>query len=173
MLRTLALGIVIFVALIFALSMGEDVGRFVFQYLGQVFDALLRVVKILSAHSQAFIAHLWSYMQANRLKVLLALVLTAPITYWLVRQRASQQSDGPKGPSKQVATGLAFFLGWLGAHRFYLNQIGWGLAFLACCYIFPPLALILGWVDALRYALMDKTEFTHLYTSTHLEKTPR
>lgn len=173
MFRTLALAVVIFVALIFALSMGEDVGRFIMQYVGQVFDALFRVLQILSAHSRAFIAHLWSYMQDNRLKVLLALLLTAPITYWLVRQRSSQNTQGPKGPSKNVAIGLAFFLGWLGAHRFYLNQIGWGIAFLACCYIFPPLALILGWVDALRYALMDKGEFTHLYTQhTNQDITP-
>lgn len=162
MLRTLALGLIIFIALIFALSLGEDVGHFVYQYVGRVVDALWAVITILSAHGQAFIEHLWGYMQTNRLKVFLALALTAPITFWLVRQKKTPEQANA-GPNKKVATLLALLLGWLGAHRFYLNQIGWGLAFLVGCYIFPPLALIFGIVDALRYALMDQAEFSHLY----------
>jgi|GEM_PF-605361 len=161
MLRVIILSVVIFVALIFALSMGEDVGRFIYHYLGHIIDALLAAAKVVGGQIQVFFAGLWGFMQGNRIKVLIALLLTVPITYWLLQQQKNTKQN--TGPSKRAAIILALLLGWLGAHRFYLNQIGWGIAFLVCCYVFPPLALIVGWVDALRYALMDPIEFSHLY----------
>ncbi|HLS17347.1 MAG TPA: TM2 domain-containing protein [Paenalcaligenes sp.] len=162
MFRVIGLAVVIFIALLFALSMGEDVGRFVTRHMGHLLDGILTFLRLIGLQIQGFFAQLWGFMQGNRLKVLIALALTGPITYWLVRQRA-QAADSHKGPNKKTAIALAVFLGWLGAHRFYLSQIGWGTVFLVCCYVFPPLALFLGWIDALRYALMDKEEFTHLY----------
>ncbi|HLR81669.1 MAG TPA: TM2 domain-containing protein [Paenalcaligenes sp.] len=162
MFRVIGLAIVIFVALLFALSMGEDVGRFVTHHMGHLFDVIWAFLRLIGNQIQQFFAQLWGFLQGNRLKVLIALALTGPITYWLVRQR-TQGNQKDNGPNKKTAIALAVLLGWLGAHRFYLSQIGWGTLFLVCCYVFPPLALFLGWIDALRYALMDQEEFTHLY----------
>lgn len=162
MFRVIGLALVIFVALLFALSMGEDVGRFVTRHMGHLFDVIGAFLSLIGNQIQQFTVQLWDFIQGNRLKVLIALALTGPITYGLIRQR-TQDTQKNKGPNKKTAIALAVFLGWLGAHRFYLNQIGWGALFLVFCYVFPPLALFLGWIDALRYALMDQEEFTHLY----------
>ncbi|MGM9508565.1 TM2 domain-containing protein [Larkinella sp. GY13] len=35
--------------------------------------------------------------------------------------------------SKSTAALLAFFLGGLGIHKFYLRQTGWGVAYLLFC----------------------------------------
>src|SRR5690625_2727543 len=162
MFRVIGLAIVIFVALLFALSMGEDVGRFVTHHMGHVFDGIWAIFVVIGNQTKQFFSQLWGYMQGNRLKVFIALALTGPITYWLTHQRA-QDSAKNNGPDKKIAITLSILLGWLGAHRFYLNQIGWGITFLIFCYVFPPLALFMGWIDALRYCLMDREEFIHLY----------
>jgi len=149
--------------------MGEDIGHFVFQYIKYLFNATWGLITLLTARTQLMLMSLWSFMQDNRLKVLLALILTIPITWWLIQWRTNGQNEHKLNPKRGIAIGLAALLGWLGAHRFYLNQIGWGVAFLLCCYLFPPLALMIGWIDALRFLLMDNTEFNHLYNS-HSEK---
>jgi TM2 domain-containing membrane protein YozV len=38
---------------------------------------------------------------------------------------------------------LALLLGGLGAHRFYMNQIGWGLLYLAFCWTLIPMLVAL------------------------------
>lgn len=38
---------------------------------------------------------------------------------------------------------LAFLLGGLGAHRFYLRQWGWGLAYVLFCWTFIPVFVAL------------------------------
>ena len=40
--------------------------------------------------------------------------------------------------SKIVAAVLAFFLGGLGIHKFYLNQSGWGVLYLLFCWTGIP-----------------------------------
>jgi TM2 domain-containing membrane protein YozV len=41
---------------------------------------------------------------------------------------------------KNVTTAilLAFFVGWLGAHKFYMGQTGWGIAYLLFCWTGIP-----------------------------------
>lgn len=41
---------------------------------------------------------------------------------------------------KSVTTAflLTFFLGWLGVHRFWFNEIGWGLVYLVFSWTFIP-----------------------------------
>ncbi|NLJ50837.1 MAG: TM2 domain-containing protein, partial [Alcaligenaceae bacterium] len=53
----------------------------------------------------------------------------------------------------------AILLGWLGVHRFYLNQILMGLVYLIISQIFLPLAVILSLIDAVRYYSMDEVAF--------------
>lgn len=169
MFRTIGLAAIVFIALLIALNMGEEIGYFIAYHMGHLFDGIWSVILFISHQSKEFLLTLWSYIQGNRLKVFLALVLTAPITYWLTRQKAHTQTTGPR---RATAILLALLLGWLGAHRFYVGQIGWGIAFLISCYFFPPLALLIGWIDALRYALMDKDEFTHLYAPLRRPNAP-
>jgi TM2 domain-containing membrane protein YozV len=46
-----------------------------------------------------------------------------------------------KNPSR--AWKLTLLLGWAGAHRFYLNQWGWGIIYLLFCWTFIPLLVAL------------------------------
>jgi integrase/TM2 domain-containing membrane protein YozV len=44
-----------------------------------------------------------------------------------------------KRKSKTVALLLTFFLGWMGGHRFYLDQTGWGLVYLCLFWTSIPM----------------------------------
>jgi hypothetical protein len=61
-------------------------------------------------------------------KVVVALILTVPISLWIIKSKG----DELRKPTnhRKIAIVLAIFLGWLGAHRFYLGQIGWGVVYL-------------------------------------------
>jgi TM2 domain-containing membrane protein YozV/predicted RNA-binding Zn-ribbon protein involved in translation (DUF1610 family) len=63
---------------------------------------------------------------------------------------APQAAARPLASSKSrvVAAVLAFLLGGIGAHKFYLGRIGWGIAYLLFCWTFIPsiIALIDGFV---------------------------
>lgn len=60
---------------------------------------------------------------------------------------------------KSVAVILAFFFGSLGAHRFYLGQVGRGIIYL----IFWFFTWLLGWIDAIMIASMSQDEFDRKY----------
>ncbi|MCB5362795.1 TM2 domain-containing protein [Pusillimonas sp. CC-YST705] len=149
MLQRIVLVIAVFLILLVALSLGESVG--------------MRTLEWVSGLTQWVVGDLreWyerivAYIQVNHVKVLIAVLLTLPISYWLIRR----PGNAPAGLStRKMAIVLALFLGWLGAHRFYLGQIGWGLLYLVIAYLFIPLAVILGLIDALRFALMSEAAF--------------
>lgn len=65
---------------------------------------------------------------------------------------------------KTTAGLLAFFLGGAGIHRFYLNQAGLGILYIALslitCGIF---AMIVPFIDAIVFFIMDPTEFDKKY----------
>src|SRR3546814_19939548 len=82
------------------------------------------------------------YVHTHAAKVLIALVLTVPISLWIIKNR-SDELEKPTNHRK-IAIVLALFLGWLAAHRFYLGQIGCGLFYLIILYLFAPLVIILG-----------------------------
>lgn len=78
------------------------------------------------------------------------------------------QHSSPK--SKGVAAVLAFFVGWLGIHEFYLGKTGAGVAFLLC-------TLLLGWmiwplfiigvinlIQAISYLSMSDEAFAEKYS---------
>ena len=66
---------------------------------------------------------------------------------------------------KIVAALLAFFIGWLGIHRFYLGRTGSGIAMLLISCTFFGLILTLPWafIDMIRYLVMSDREFAERY----------
>lgn len=64
-------------------------------------------------------------------------------------------ADGPSGKNRGVFAILAFFLGWLGVHYFYLGKIGAGFVFLivywliSCLTCFWGVGLV-GWVPVIQ-----------------------
>jgi TM2 domain-containing membrane protein YozV len=65
--------------------------------------------------------------------------------------------------SKSTTAILAFFLGGLGVHRFYLNQIGLGFLYLLFCWTFIP--AIIAFVDFIIFLIMDEGSFNKKYNN--------
>lgn len=79
---------------------------------------------------------------------------------------AASAAVGPQGfligtKSKTTAVLLAFFLGGIGAHKFYLGQWFWGLLYLVFCWTGVP--AIIGIIEALNYAFMSQQTFYRRY----------
>lgn len=66
--------------------------------------------------------------------------------------------------NRGIAVLLAFFLGGFGIHRFYLGQVGVGFMMLLFCWTFLP--MIIGFIDAVRYATMSEKKFHKRYDYT-------
>ncbi|MGE4370383.1 MAG: TM2 domain-containing protein [Burkholderiaceae bacterium] len=148
--QKIILAVAVFVVILVALTFGEAIAGHAFVWLSHITGMVI--------HNLADAYHaLRNYFSMHVGKVLLALALTVPITLWIVRNRGEALSNPTN--HRKFAIVLAIFLGWLGAHRFYLGQIGWGIVFLVILYVFPPLAVILGFVDALRYLFMSDEDF--------------
>lgn len=62
-----------------------------------------------------------------------------------------------------VAALLAFFLGGLGFHKFYLNKPGQGILYLLFCWTFIPSVIAL--VEFLIFIFMDDKTFDMKYNS--------
>ena len=150
MLKNIVLILAIFIIILLALSFGETAFHEVLAWIsaftgvlvrnfGELFDAVTR------------------YLHLHTGKVLLALLLTIPLSIWVLRSR--RDTLATPSTQRKIAIVLALFLGWLGAHRFYLGQVGWGLGYLLIWYWFTPLAVILGLIDAIRYLFMDEEAF--------------
>jgi hypothetical protein len=67
--------------------------------------------------------------------------------------------------NKIVAALLAFFLGPIGVHRFYLGRIGSGVAMLILSCTVVGLIVSVPWalIDMIRYLLMPEREFAARY----------
>jgi len=63
--------------------------------------------------------------------------------------------------SKSTAAILAFFLGGLGVHKFYLGQAGWGIAYLLLCWTFVPAVVAL--VEGIVYLSTSDEAFHQKY----------
>lgn len=63
--------------------------------------------------------------------------------------------------SKLAAALLAFFLGGFGVHKFYLGQVGWGIAYLLLCWTFLP--MVASIVDGIVYLTMSDEAFVRRY----------
>lgn len=66
-----------------------------------------------------------------------------------------------KTKSRAVAALLAFFLGGLGVHKFYLGQTGWGILYLLFCWTFIP--TIVSWIEGCLYLLSTERQFALKY----------
>ncbi len=69
------------------------------------------------------------------------------------------------GRNKIVAALLAFFLGTLGVHRFYLGRTGSGIVMVLLSITVVGLLVTGPWalIDAIRYLVMDDEEFALRY----------
>jgi TM2 domain-containing membrane protein YozV len=74
-----------------------------------------------------------------------------------------------KGKSRITAALLALFFGWVGLHRFYLNQTGLGIFFIAMLIMTKFWASgILGFVgiiDAIAFLMMSDADFDRKYNN--------
>lgn len=150
--RNIAIAIGVFIVLLVALNFGERVGVELFSWLSHVTGFVFHNLQDITLAIQR-------YVTANWAKVLIAIALTIPISYWISRKNHSNGSSQRIQSRRKVAIFLAFFLGWLGIHRFYLGQIGWGLIYVVLFYVFLPLVILVSWIDALRYLLMSDEDF--------------
>lgn len=150
MLKNLLLACFIFVVILLALSFGETAFLEVFAWLSALSGTLIQNFNQLATQVTA-------YLGGNKGKVALALLLTIPASLWVIQARGHSHSRLTS--QRRIAMVLALFLGWLGAHRFYLGQLGRGLAYLLIYWLFAPLSMILGLIDAIRYFLMDDETF--------------
>ena len=66
---------------------------------------------------------------------------------------------------KNIAAIMAFFFGWMGAHKFYLGQIGSGVVYLAFSWTAIP--LFVSFIEFIILALMDRDEFNRRYNGSH------
>lgn len=69
---------------------------------------------------------------------------------------------------KNVAALLAFFLGWIGVHRFYLGQTGLGIVYLLLCWTSIPFWISL--LDGILFLATDKKIFDAKYNYMQLIK---
>jgi|GEM_PF-895539 len=66
---------------------------------------------------------------------------------------------------KNIAAIMAFFFGWMGAHKFYLGQIGSGIVYLAFSWTAIP--LFVSFIEFIILALMDRDEFNRRFNGSH------
>lgn len=151
MLQKAVLPIVIFVIILIALTFGESLSHDLFAWISHItglviynFADLYRAVA--------------GYIDVHTGRVVAALVLTVPVTWWIMKNKGSEL-DKP-GSRRKMAIVLAIFLGWLGGHRFYLGQVGMGILYLVILYVFAPLVVVLSLIDAVRYLFMSDSDFT-------------
>jgi TM2 domain-containing membrane protein YozV len=69
--------------------------------------------------------------------------------------------------NKTTAAILAFLLGGIGVHRFYLGQGGLGLLYLIFCWTFIP--LVVSFIDFIIFLTMDEQTFNNKYNNGSIE----
>lgn len=80
------------------------------------------------------------------------------VEYVQVPQQPQVQS---KGKSKLVAALLAFFVGWLGIHKFYLGKAGQGILYILFCWTYIP--AIVAFIETIMFLIMSDAEFDRKY----------
>ena len=82
------------------------------------------------------------------------------------------RSGGTGEKNKLVAALLAFFLGLFGAHKFYLGQTGWGIAYLlggtvvwVTLGIIPAILAIVCLIEAIIYLTKSDEDFCTQYVA--------
>ena len=65
--------------------------------------------------------------------------------------------------NKTTAAILAFFLGGIGIHRFYLGQGGLGILYFIFCWTFVP--MVISFIDFIIFLTMDEKAFNDKYNN--------
>ena len=73
----------------------------------------------------------------------------------------SQGGDFSSGSERITAALLAFFLGWLGVHKFYLGKGFQGILYLLYCWTFIP--AIISFIEGIVYLTRSDIEFKRKY----------
>ncbi|MCQ9328874.1 TM2 domain-containing protein [Pelistega suis] len=146
--------IVIFIAVLIALMFGEGLLVTLFNFLENIFGFVFE-------YWRDFYAYAYDFIQANPFKLLLAIIITVIASFW-VFSKHGDELNAP-GNRRKIAIILAIFLGWLGAHRFYLNQYGKGILYIILSMIFAPLTVLVSFIDAARFAFSTDEEFKLKY----------
>ena len=150
MLKKIALIIAVFIVVLVALTFGEAIGN-------QALAWFSHLTGIVFHNFSDLYYQVHDYIARHSTKVIIALLLTLPISYWIIRTQEGEISK--RYSTRKIAIVLAIFLGWLGAHRFYLGQIGWGIVYLIILYVFAPAVVALALIDAARYLFMSDEDF--------------
>jgi TM2 domain-containing membrane protein YozV len=72
----------------------------------------------------------------------------------------------PSRRSRSSAILWTFFLGGVGAHKFYLGRPGWGIAYLLFCWTWIP--AIAAFFEMLWFLFMSDAEFDRRYNTYHI-----
>jgi len=80
-----------------------------------------------------------------------------------VRQTSAQilGANAPNGKNRIAAALLAFFLGGLGVHKFYLGQVGKGFLYLIFFWTFIP--AIIAFIEFILLLVMSDENFNKKY----------
>lgn len=78
-----------------------------------------------------------------------------------VQQQVVNEKASWPVKSKIAAALLAFFLGGIGAHKFYLGQIGMGVVYLLFCWTFIP--GIIAFIEFIILITMNDEKFENKY----------
>lgn len=150
MLQRAILVAAIFLAILLALTFGQAL-------LAQAYVWISQLTGWVVYNFSDLYAGLHHYISNHTAKVLLAIALTIPVSWWVFRSREKELRSPAN--HRKIAIVLAICLGWLGAHRFYLGQIGWGIIYLLIFWLFAPLVIVLSLIDAIRYFFMSDEQF--------------
>jgi TM2 domain-containing membrane protein YozV len=89
---------------------------------------------------------------------------SSPYSFLGQDSQPSQQAEvRPDYKDKVTALVLCFFFGWVGAHKFYLRQTGWGVAYLIFCWTQIP--AIVAFIEFIIMACESKADFDRKYNS--------
>jgi TM2 domain-containing membrane protein YozV len=150
MLQRAILVVAIFIAILVALTFGDALLSQAYVWISQITGWMVRNFGDLYAELSYFVS-------THSTKVLIAIALTVPVSWWVFRSREKELRNPAN--HRKIAIVLAICLGWLGAHRFYLGQVGWGIVYLLILWFFPPLVIVLALIDAVRYFFMTDEQF--------------
>lgn len=68
--------------------------------------------------------------------------------------------------NKIAAFLLAWFLGGIGVHKFYLGQSGWGIVYLLFSWTFIPYLVAI--IEGIGYLIMSDAQFNRLYNGAQV-----
>lgn len=150
MLQKLLLPVIVFIIVLIGLTFGEGVFTALAQWLSQI-------TGIVIYNFQDLYWTISLYVSRHPVKIVVAIVITAIVCIWIYKNKGEEMNN--QANSRKIGIFLAVFLDWLGAHRFYAGHIGMGLLYLLLSFIWLPLSVFLGLIDAVRYIFMNDEEY--------------